>query len=90
MSASNQNTQDTRVTSDWEAALHVNNGDYAYAPDGGMINHEVHGSYTVQNGNLQAACVGNWAEVERKGVSKEDIPGALQELNIPLTGWTYE
>jgi hypothetical protein len=81
---------DTSVESTWQQALQENFGDYAYSPDGGGINLGEDGTYTVMNGNLSAACAGNWDEVERKGLSKEEIPGALEALKIPATGWSCE
>lgn len=76
---------------DWQEALAINNGDYAYSPEGGGINREGDGdTYTVMNGNAEAACAGKWDEVQRTGLSLEEIPAALEELNIPSTDWSYE
>jgi len=75
----------------WEEALRINNGDFAYASDGGGINREGEGeTYTVMNGNIEAACAGNWNEVERTGLSMEEIPGALEALNMSSNDWSYE
>lgn len=74
----------------WEAALDENNGDYAYASDGGMISREGDGTYTVRNGDLQAAIDGQWGDVERAGLNREEIPDALQALNMAPQGWSYE
>lgn len=76
---------------EWKEALEINNGDFAYAPDGGGINREGNGiTYTVMNGNLKSACAGDWNKVERTGLTEEQIPQALKELNIPATDWSYE
>ncbi len=74
----------------WEEALNINNGDYAYAPDGGMLQHNEDGTYTVRSGNLQAACAGDWSKVERVSLSKNDIPTALEELEMSEEDWSFE
>lgn len=74
----------------WQEALEINHGDYAYSPDGGGINRKDDGTYTVMNGNIDAACAGHWQDVERKGLSEEEIPQALKELHMPETDWSYE
>lgn len=76
---------------EWEEALKINYYDFAYSPEGGEIRREGEGNlYTVANGNAEAACAGKWDQVERTGLSLEQIPQALQELNIPTTDWSYE
>lgn len=76
---------------EWEEALKVNHYDFAYSPEGGGINREGDSNlYTVMNGNAAAACAGKWDKVQRTGLSLEEIPAALEELNIPATDWSFE
>jgi hypothetical protein len=74
----------------WQTALDNNYGDYAYASDGGMIKREGDGNYSVTNGNIKAASAGRWHEVERKGLLREGIPGALKELGMSDVDWFDE
>jgi hypothetical protein len=74
----------------WQDALTMNNGDYAYAGDGGMLDRKDDGTYTALSGNINAACAGDWSNVERTGLAEEDIPDALAQLGMSEDGWSFE
>jgi hypothetical protein len=86
-----EESEDCLVSMGWEEALKVNHYDFAYSPEGGGINREGEGeTYTVMNGDAKAAEAGKWDQVQRTGLSLEEIPAALEALNIPSIDWSYE
>lgn len=80
----------TSNESTWKEALAVNFGDYAYGPQGEMIDRQEDGTYTVRTANTQAWIAGDLDKVEREQLSEEEIPDALEALGVASEGWSFE
>ena len=82
--------QDGREWMTLDEALEVTYGTLAYSSSGGMVEKDEYGEYTVTNGNLAAATTGDWSDVQRKNVLRDDVPDAVNVLGMGSDTWSYE